>query len=125
MNPETVQSLPPILKRLTLENFLLLAAAVIAARVAAAGITAGLGRLAKSASLSWRVRVLTAMLIARFLVVLATTAFIASRLIVPSWQNVVGLVAGAGLMLSLALKDYGSCLLAGRRHDFRAHLPAR
>jgi len=53
------------------------------------------------------------MLIARFLVVLATTAFIVSLLIVPSWQNVVGLVAGAGLMLSFALKDYGSCLLAG------------
>jgi small conductance mechanosensitive channel len=113
MNPETVQSLPPILKRLTLENFLLIVAVVIAARVAAAGITAGLGRLAKSAPLSWRVRVLAVMLIARFLVVLATTAFIVSLLIVPSWQNVVGLVAGTGLMLSFALKDYGSCLLAG------------
>jgi small-conductance mechanosensitive channel len=47
------------------------------------------------------------------LVVLATTAFIISLLIVPSWENVLGLVTGTRLVLAFALKDYGSCLLAG------------
>ena len=51
--------------------------------------------------------------IARLTVVLAAIAFVVSIVIVPSWENVVGLLLGAGLVLAFALKDYGSCLLAG------------
>ncbi|MBI2946131.1 MAG: mechanosensitive ion channel [Verrucomicrobia bacterium] len=124
MNPETALPLPPILKHLTSENLLLMVAAVVAARVLAAGIKVGFSRLAKNLPPRWRIVILAWMPIARLLVVLATTAFIVSLLIVPSWQNVVGLIAGAGLVLSFALKDYGSCLLAGLATIFeRAYQP--
>lgn len=111
MNPET--SLPPILKHLTFENFLLMGGAVVAARVVAAGLKLGFGHLAGKSPPRWRIRILAWMPIARLLAVLATAGFIVSLLLVPSWQKVVGLLAGAGLVLSFALKDSGSCLLAG------------
>src|SRR5258706_3919421 len=111
MNPET--PLPPILKHLTLENFLLMAGAVVAARVIAAVLKLVFTRAAKTSSPRLRLHILGWMPVARLLLVLATTAVIGSLLIVPSWQNVVGLLAGTGLVLSFALKDYGSCPLAG------------
>ena len=111
MNSET--SVPQILKHLTLENFLLMVGAILVARLVATGLKLGFTRLAARSAPRWRIHVLGWMPIARLLVVLATTAFIVSLLIVPSWRNVVGLLAGAGLVLSFALKDYGSCLLAG------------
>ena len=111
MNSETI--LPPILKQLTVENLLLMVAAIAAARVLAATLKVGFTWLAEKTPPRWRIRILGWMPIARLTVVLATTAFIVSLLIVPSWQNVVGLMAGTGLVLSFALKDYGSCLLAG------------
>jgi small conductance mechanosensitive channel len=111
MNPET--NLPPILKHLNFENFLMIAAAVVAAKIVAEGIKTGFSQLAKNSHPRWRIRLLSWMPVARLLVVLATMAFIMSLLIIPSWQNVVGLVAGTGLVLAFALKDYGSCLLAG------------
>lgn len=88
-------------------------AAVIAARIATAIIKTGFTFLAEQMPPRWRIRILGWMSIVRLTVVLAATAFIVSLLIVPSWQNVVGLMAGAGLVLSFALKDYGSCLRAG------------
>ena len=111
MNPET--SLPPILKHLTFEGFLLMVGAVIVARLIATGLKLGFSRLAARSAPRWRIHILGWMPIARLLIVLATAAFIVSLLIVPTWQNVVGLIAGAGLVLSFALKDYGSCLFAG------------
>ena len=111
MNSEA--ALPPILKQLTVENLLLMVAAIAAARVLAATIKVGFTWLAEKTPPRWRIRILGWMPLARLTVVLATTAFIVSLLIVPSWQNVVGLMAGTGLVLSFALKDYGSCLLAG------------
>ena len=111
MNPET--SLPPILKHLTFEDFLLMVGAIIVARLVATGLKLGFSRLAARSAPRWRIHILGWMPIARLLIVLATAAFIVSLLIVPTWQNVVGLIAGAGLVLSFALKDYGSCLLAG------------
>lgn len=111
MNPET--TLPPILKHLTITNLLLIVAAVAVARIVAAGIKASFGILTQKSTPLWRIRLLAWMPIARLGVVLVTAFFIVSLLIVPTWQNVVGLVAGAGLVLAFALKDYGSCLLAG------------
>lgn len=111
MNPET--NLPPILKHLTFENVLMIAAAVVAAKIVAEVIKTGFGRLAERSRPQWRIRILAWMPVARLLVIMATTAFVMSLIILPSWQNVVGLVAGTGLVLSFALKDYGSCLLAG------------
>jgi small-conductance mechanosensitive channel len=111
MNPEP--ALPPILKHLTVSNLLMIVAAVVAARLMAAGIKKSFGLVAQASPAHWRIRLLAWMPIARLGVVLATVAFIISLLIVPTWQNMVGLAAGAGLVLSFALKDYGSCLLAG------------
>lgn len=109
----STSALPHILKQLTLGSFLWMVAAVIAARMTTAVIKSFFTFLAEKTPPRWRIRILSWMPIARLAVVLATTAFIVSQLIVPSWQNVVALTAGAGLVLSFALKDYGSCLLAG------------
>ena len=111
MNPET--TLPPILKQLTFENFLMMVGAVVAARLLATGLKLAFNRFAAKSAPRWRIYILGWMPAARLLVVLATATFIVSLLIVPSWRNVVGLLAGAGLVLSFALKDYGSCLSAG------------
>ena len=113
MTAEVAPSLPPILQSLTLNHVLLIAAAVLAARILAAGIKVGFGRLARSAPPALRIRLLAWMPLSRLLVVVATTLFVISLVIVPTWQNIVGLAAAAGLVLSFALKDYGSCLVAG------------
>ena len=120
----TETSLPPILKHLTFENFLLLVGAVIAARVLTAALKLAFTRLAEKSAPRWRIHILGWMPLARLSIVFATVAFIVSLLIVPTWQNVVALLAGAGLVLSFALKDYGSCLLAGLAMIFeRAYQP--
>ncbi len=106
-------ALPNILKQLTLGSFIWMVAVIFVARMAAAAIKTGFTFRAERTPPRGRFRILGWMPVARLGVVLAATACIISLLIVPSWQNVVGLMAGAGLVLSFALKDYGSCLLAG------------
>ena len=51
--------------------------------------------------------------LARLLVVLLVVAFVLPIVIVPSWQNILVLLAGTTLVFAFAMKDYGSCLLAG------------
>ena len=98
---------------MTIWDVILIVIAVALARFLTAGIKWGFSTFGGRASAPWRIRILRWMPIARLIVVLATVAFIVSIVIVPSWENVVGLLLGAGLVLAFALKDYGSCLLAG------------
>ena len=83
------------------------------ARVATALVKWGFTASAARATAPWRIRILRWMPLVRLAVVLGAGAFIVPMLIVPSWQNIVGLAAGVGLVFAFAMKDYGSCLLAG------------
>ncbi len=102
-----------ILQQLTIWDVGLIAATVGGSRVLAFGMTGIFTRVANASAPHWRIRILRWMPVARLIVVLAAIAAIISVLIVPSWENIVGLLAGAGLVLAFALKDYGSCLFAG------------
>ena len=106
-------SLHQIIQPLSIGDVGLIALTIGISQLLAAGIKQGLTALAGRAAPPWRIRILRWMPIFRFGIVLAAAAFIIWIVIVPSWQNVVALLAGTGLVLSFALKDYGSCLLAG------------
>lgn len=103
----------PILHQLTVWDAGLIVATVGGARVLAFGMTGAFTAVANASAPHWRIRILRWMPVARLIVVFAAIAAIISVLVVPSWENILGLFAGAGLVLAFALKDYGSCLLAG------------
>jgi len=105
--------LPHILKHITLRDALLIFAVIVAARFAAALVKWAFTTSSGRTSASWRIRILRWMPLARLAIVLGAASFIVPMLIVPSWQNIVGLAAGLGLVFAFAMKDYGSCLLAG------------
>ena len=102
-----------ILQRLTILDGLLIALVIGVARLAASAINRGFGAVVSQTTPRWRIQILRWKPLARLMVVLAATSFIVSIVIVPSWENIAGLLVGGGLVLAFALKDYGSCLLAG------------
>ncbi len=106
-------SLHQIIQQLSIWDVVMIVLAIGTSRLLASGIKLGLTALAGRTSPPWRIRILSWMPIFRLCIVLAAASFIIWIVIVPSWQNVVALLAGTGLILSFALKDYGSCLLAG------------
>ena len=106
-------SLHHILQRLTLPNVATIITAVVAARVLTFAIRKVFTRTAEKSTPLWRIRILRWMPLARLLVVLAAVGFIVPIVMVPSWRNVLGLLAGSALVFAFAMKDYGSCLLAG------------
>lgn len=106
-------SLHQIIQQLSIWDVVMIVLAIGTSRLLASGIRWGMTALAGQTSPPWRIRILSWMPIFRLCIALTSVAFIIWIVIVPSWQNVVALLAGAGLVLSFALKDYGSCLLAG------------
>ena len=102
-----------ILNRLELRDVLLILAVLIGARVTSVVIRWLIRHLAESAPRPWRLTILKLMPMARLLVVCAALAIIVPVLIQPTFQNVVTLVAGVGLVLAFALKDLVSSVIAG------------
>ena len=102
-----------MLKRLTLADGLKMVLVVIAARLCAAAINRSFGALADQATPRWRIQLLRWKPLARLTVVVAAVFGLVAIAVVPSWDNLAGLLVGGGLVLAFALKDYGSCLLAG------------
>ena len=72
-----------------------------------------LRRLAEKVSPHRRLAILRVVPIVRLLIKIAAVAVIVPILVEPSVRNVVTLIAGIGLALAFALKDYGSSLVAG------------
>ena len=60
-----------------------------------------------------RMPILRMVPIVRLLIGIGAVAVIVPILVEPTVENVVAMVAGAGLLLAFALKDYGSSLVAG------------
>lgn len=102
-----------ILNRLALRDVIVILALLIGARVASVAASWSIRRLAETAPGRWRLTILQLMPIARLLIVFAVLAIIIPILIQPTLQNVVTLIAGVGLALAFALKDFGSSLIAG------------
>ena len=102
-----------ILNRLEFLDVILILALLMGARVASFAVRWLIRRLAEKAPDRWRLTILRLMPIARLLIAFAALAIIIPVLIQPTLQNVVTLVAGAGLALAFALKDFGSSLIAG------------
>jgi small conductance mechanosensitive channel len=70
-------------------------------------------RTAESASSHRRLLILRVAPFTRLLIWIAGIAIIIPTLVEPTFEDVIALVATAGLALAFALKDYVSCLIAG------------
>ena len=106
-------ALHQIIKRLTLQDVLTIIAAIVVARLLSYAIKKIFTIATVKATPLWRLRILRWMPITRLLMVVVVVGFIVPIVMVPSWQNVLGLLAGSALVFAFAMKDYGSCLLAG------------
>ena len=102
-----------ILQRLTIWDAFFVVIALVGGSVLTELIHRSFAASTERASAHRRIGILRWMPLLRLLVVILVVGVIVSILIIPSWENIVALVAGAGLILAFALKDYGSCLVAG------------
>jgi small conductance mechanosensitive channel len=102
-----------LLRKLTWDDALLAVAVLVAAQVLVSVIQWVLRHLAEKASPHLRLGILRTVPIARLLVRIGAIVLVVSILVEPTFRNVAGLLASIGLVLAFALKDYGSCLVAG------------
>ena len=101
-----------ILNRLEWGHIFLVLLVLISARVVMGMLSWLFPRLAEKVPARWRLTILQFMPIARLLVALAVVVIIIPILIRPTFQNVVALLASAGLAFAFALKDYASSMVA-------------
>ena len=102
-----------ILNRLEWSHLTLILGLLIGARVLASVAGWLITHLAERAPGRWRLRILQSRPIVRLLIAIGTVLLIIPVLVEPTFQNLVAVVAGLGLALAFALKDYGSSLVAG------------
>ena len=86
---------------------------LIGGRLLASLVGSLITHLAERVPGRWRLTILQFRPIARLLIALAVTVLLVPVLVHPTFENVVALLAGLGLALAFALKDYGSSLVAG------------
>lgn len=102
-----------IMRTLTWQDMSLVIAVLFLARLLVSFVRWALGRAAEKAPPHLRLTILRVSPIIRLLIDIGAIVVVIPILIEPSFQNVVTLVASIGLALAFALKDYGSCLIAG------------
>lgn len=102
-----------LLRKLTWQDALLVLAVMVLAHVLVSLVQWMLRRVAEKASPHLRLGILRVVPIARLLIRIGATVLVVSILVEPTFRNVAGLLASIGLVLAFALKDYGSCLVAG------------
>lgn len=101
------------IERLTWEHVLLVAAVVVVARVLSMVIRRSIRRAAERAAPRFRLSILRAMPVVQLVVVIGAVIVAVPIVVEPTVPNVTALVAGSALGLVLALKDYGSNIVAG------------
>lgn len=101
------------LRDLVWADVLLILGVLIVCRLLILAVRWIVRRTAESAPSSRRLLILRIAPIARLLIGIAGIAFVVPILVVPTFENVVALVATLGLALAFALKDYASCVIAG------------
>jgi len=101
------------LRKLTWQDALLVLAVLLLAHVVVSLVQWMLRHIAEKASPHLRLGILRVVPIARLLIRIGAAVLVVSILVEPTFRNVAGLLASVGLILAFALKDYGSCLVAG------------
>lgn len=102
-----------LLRKLTWQDALLVLAVLVLSQVLVSLLQWMLRHMAEKALPHLRLRVLRVVPIARLLIRIGAVVLVVSILVEPTFRNVAGLLASVGLVLAFALKDYGSCLIAG------------
>ena len=102
-----------ILKKMTWEDMLLVAGALVLAWFVAAIARWVTRYIAEVVPSRFRLFVLRPLPILRLAIGITAIIVIVPILIEPKFQNVIALIASVGLALAYAFKDYGSCLIAG------------
>ena len=101
------------MRKLTWEHVLLVLAVLLVARLLSFVVRWVLRHAAEKASPHLRLSILRAIPITRLLIGIGAVVVAVPILVEPTFRNVVALLAGVGLALAFALKDYGSSLVAG------------
>ena len=99
-----------LLRKLTWRHVLLVLAVLIVARLLSFVVRWVLRHAAEKASPHLRLSILRAIPIARLLIGIGAVVVAVPILVEPTFRNVVALLAGVGLALAFALKDYGKIL---------------
>jgi len=102
-----------VLRKLSWEDALLVLGTLVLAWLAAAVIRWVIRQLAEKAPARLRLFILRLLPISRLLIGIIAVVVIVPILIEPKFQNVIALVASAGVALAFAFKDYATCLVAG------------
>jgi small-conductance mechanosensitive channel len=101
------------MRKLTWQDVLLVLAVLLLARLLVLLVRWAVQRTAEKIPPHLRLTILRVAPLARLLIDVAAIAIVVPILVEPTFQNIVALVAGIGLVLAFALKDYGSSLVAG------------
>jgi small-conductance mechanosensitive channel len=101
------------LRELTWSHVLFVLAVLIGCRLAILAMRWLVRHAAERAPSHRRLLIWRAAPLARLLIWVAGITLIIPVLVEPNFEDVVALVATVGLALAFALKDYGSCLIAG------------
>jgi small-conductance mechanosensitive channel len=102
-----------LLRKLTWQDALLVLAVLLLAHVLVSLVQWILRHVAEKASPHLRLGILRVVPIARLLIRIGAIMLVVSSIVEPTFRNVAGLLVSLGLVLAFALKDYGSCLVAG------------
>ncbi len=102
-----------LLRKLTWQHVLLVLAVLLAARLLSFVVRWVLRHTAETAQPHLRLSILRAIPITRLLIGVGAVVVAVPILIEPTFGNVIALLAGVGLALAFALKDYASSLVAG------------
>lgn len=102
-----------LLRKLSWQDVLLVLAVLILARLLVLFVRWMIRQAAEKAPPRLRLAIMRMPPIARLLIDIGTIVIIVRIVVEPTFENVIALIAGIGLVLAFALKDYGSCLVAG------------
>ncbi|HWK45040.1 MAG TPA: mechanosensitive ion channel domain-containing protein [Stellaceae bacterium] len=101
------------LRDLDWNDLIAVLAIIIGGRLLVLAARWAINRAAESGPTRLRLAILRWAPKARLVIEIGTIALIMPLLVEPSFRNAVALIASIGLGLAFALKDYGSCLIAG------------
>ena len=102
-----------LLRPLTWDHVLVVVAIIAIARLLAALVQRIVRQVAERVAPRFRLGILRVSPILRLAIGFAAVLFIIPVLIEPTLENVIALIAGVGLLIAFALKDYVSSLVAG------------
>ncbi len=95
------------------QDLILVLVIIIVSRVLVMLLRLAIGGIAERAPVGTRLAILRWVPVARLAIEMATVALIIHILVGPAFRDTLALIVLLGFFLAFALKDYGSCLVAG------------